>query len=162
MSAAPLSKTELFLRLAEAPAGVTVATPNARLAQELQRAFDAHQLARGLSIWDAPDILTLSAFIARAYEDALYSERAEVLPLLLAPTQEQALWEDILGHSDETGRLLALPQAAAAARDAWKTGHEWAILEKARRFPKNEDAEAFLGWAQRYERITTIDLRNRA
>ena len=154
MSAAPLRKTELFLRLAEAPAGVTVATPNARLAQELQRAFDAHQLARGLSMWDAPDILPLSAFIARAYEDALYSERAQVLPLLLAPPEEQALWEDILAHSDESGRLLALPQAAAAARDAWKTGHEWAILEKARRFPKNEDAEAFLGWAQRYERAT--------
>ncbi len=154
MSAAHLSKTELFLRLAEAPAGVTVVTPNARLAQELQRAFDAHQLARGQSMWDAPDILSFNAFVTRAYDDALYSEAGAELPLLLAPPEEQALWEDILAHSDESGRLLALPQAAAAARDAWKTGHEWAILEKARRFPKNEDAEAFLGWAQRYEHAT--------
>lgn len=153
-----LDKTALFSRLAGAVAGETVVTPNLRLAQELLREFDRYQVARGLAVWNAPDILPFTALVARAYEDALYSERPAGLPLLLAPAEEQALWEDVLARSeesaDESGQLLALPQAAAAARDAWKTAHEWRILDKARHIPKNEDAEAFLRWAQRYERAT--------
>ena len=142
------------MRLAERASDATVVTPNLRLAQELVREFDRYQVSRGLELWDAPDILPFTAFIARAYDDALYSERAAGLPLVLAPAEEQALWEDILANSEESGQLLALPQAAAAARDAWKTAHEWRILEKAKRIPKNEDAEAFLRWAERYERAT--------
>ena len=180
LGTASLGKAELFTRLAQSAregpgngAAVTVITPNLRLAQELGREFDAFQVARGLSVWGAPDILSFSAFVARAYEEALYSEGAARLPLLLAPAEEQALWEEVLGGSEEnrpdanrnegstagstagqTG-LLALAQAASTARDAWKTVHEWRILERARRIPKNEDAEAFLRWAQRYERLTS-------
>ena len=153
MSTASLGKAALFERLSEGP-GVTVVTPNLRLAQELGRGFDRFQSGRGLEVWNAPDILPLTGFIARAYDDALYSERAAGLPLLLAPAEEQALWEDILGRSEEYASLLALPQAAAAARDAWKTAHEWGLLERARKIPRNEDNEAFLRWAQRYERAT--------
>jgi probable DNA repair protein len=155
---ATFDKSRLFARLAEESSRATVVTPNLRLAQELVREFDRYQVARGLDLWNAPDILPFTAFVARAYDDALYSERAAGLPLVLAPAEEQALWEDILGRSeegaDESGRLLALPQAASAARDAWKTGHAWRILETAKRIPGNEDAEAFLRWAQRYERVT--------
>lgn len=154
MSAALLSKAELFGRLADAASPVTVVTPNLRLALELGRQFDACQVARGLEVWDAPDILPLNAFIARAYEDAVFSERGAGLALLLDPAEEQALWEDVLAESEESERLFALPQAAAAARDAWKSAHEWRILEKARRFPGNEDAGAFLRWSARYERVT--------
>ncbi len=143
----------MFERLAEGP-GVTVVTPNLRLAQELGREFDAYQADRGRDVWGAPDILPLTGFISRAYDDALYSESAHGLPLLLAPAEEQALWEDILGRSEESRSLLAVPQAAAAARDAWKTAHEWGLLERAKRIPGNEDSEAFLRWAQRYERVT--------
>ena len=158
MSAGPRSsdfdKSGLFALLAKADSGATVVTPNLRLAQELGREFDLYQVARGLDLWNAPDILPFSAFVARAYDDALFSERATSLPLVLAPAEAQALWEDILADSQENERLLAVPQAAAAARDAWKTAHEWRLLERARTFAKNEDAEAFLRWAQRYERAT--------
>ena len=151
---ATLGKAALFEQLAQTASRITVVTPNLRLAQELGREFDAFQVAQGRSLWDAPDVLPFTAFVARAYDDASYSERGADLPLLLSPTEEQALWEGILERSDERDRLLALPQAAAAARNAWKTAHAWRILEKAKRIPKNEDAEAFLRWAQRYERAT--------
>jgi len=158
MSADPgiesLDKAGLFGRLAEAGARITLVTPNLRLAHEFSRQFDAFQLSHGQSLWDAPDILPFPAFVARAYDDATFSGRGADLPLLLAPGEEQALWEAILEESGESGRLLALPQAAAAARDAWKTAHEWQILDKARHCAKNEDAEAFMRWAQRYERVT--------
>jgi probable DNA repair protein len=155
MPAAALTKQALFEQLAQSPPGrVAVATPNLRLAHELAREFDRFQLARGLTLWDAPDILPLSALVLRAYEDALYSERGADLPVLLAPAQEQALWEDIVGHSDEGKRLLAVPQAAAAARDAWMTAHAWRLMEGLGAARRNEDAEAFAGWAARYERVT--------
>ena len=151
---ANIDKAGLFARLAEAAEGITVVTPNLRLAQELQREFDQFQSARGAQTWAAPDILPLTAFVTRAYEDGVYSGRGAELPILLAPAEEQALWEDILGHSEESARLLAPAQAAASARDAWKTAHAWGILEATKRFPKNDDAEAFVRWAQRYERVT--------
>src|SRR4030081_1005554 len=52
-----LDRTTLFARLADAGAGTTVVTPNLRLAQELMREFDGFQVARGLSTWNAPDML---------------------------------------------------------------------------------------------------------
>ena len=85
-----LRSRDLFSRLAEGhAAGITVVTPNRRLAQELQRSFDALQIAKGLTSWEAPDILPFGAFVERLWEDALYSDLGEKLPLLLTPAQEQ-------------------------------------------------------------------------
>ena len=152
-----LDKNGLFERLAAAATSITVVTPNLRLTQELAREFDRYQLSRGLVVWNAPDILPFAAFVARAYEDALYSDRTSALPVVLSVAEEQALWEGAIERSEENASLLALPQAAAAARDAWKTAHEWRLLAKMQRFPKNEDAQAFTGWAARYERVTKRD-----
>ena len=81
-----ISRHELFSRLAEGHAArVTVVTPNRRLAQSLMAEFDAHQAARGLPAWEAPDVLPLDAFVARLWEDALYS--GQDLPLLLTAAQ---------------------------------------------------------------------------
>ncbi|HEV8108829.1 MAG TPA: hypothetical protein VGP97_15015, partial [Burkholderiales bacterium] len=94
-----ISKPDLFARLAEGHAArITVVTPNRRLSQSLMADFDAHQAARGLAAWEAPDILPLDAFVVRLWEEALYSERE--LPLLLTPAQEQAIWEEILAGAD--------------------------------------------------------------
>ncbi|HEX9184605.1 MAG TPA: hypothetical protein VF876_15215, partial [Burkholderiales bacterium] len=94
MSFAPVSKSDLLARLAEGHAArVTVVTPNARLARELAREFDQGQIDKDLKVWETADILPLGAFIERLYEDALYSDLAAELPLLLTPAQEQAMWE---------------------------------------------------------------------
>ena len=92
-----LTRPDLFARLEKGHAEqVTVVTPNRRLAQGLRREFDAHQIAKGLTVWEAPDILPFGAFVERLWEDALYSDLGEKLPLLLTPAQEQHLWEQIL------------------------------------------------------------------
>jgi probable DNA repair protein len=140
-----ISKSDLFARFAEGHAArITVVTPNRRLAQSLVADFDAHQAARGLAAWEAPDILPLDAFIVRLWEDALYSGRE--LPLLLTPAQEQAMWEEMLAGSD----LLSIAQTAAQCRDAWRLAHAWRIPAG----PGGDDAQAFREWARKYEART--------
>ncbi len=148
---ATLSKSELFARLAAGLAGgVTVLTPNRRLAQALAREFDAAQAAQGRSAWESADILPYSAFVERCYEDLLYSESGHALPLLLTPAQEQALWEDIVRRSDAGDALLAIPETAALAADAWRSAHAWRLLDSLRSGEVNEDAAAFRDWCAQY------------
>src|ERR1700741_4285607 len=119
-----LQKSELFARLAEGhKARITVVTPNQRLAHSLTLEFDDYQLARGLTSWEAADILPFGAFVERLWEDALYSDLGDKLPLLLTPAQEQHLWERILADSD----FLLKEGAARQAREAWRLAHQWRI-----------------------------------
>src|SRR4051794_18457122 len=145
-----LDHSQLFARLAEGHAArLTIVTPNQRLAQRLTLEFDDYQLARGLTSWEAPDILPFGAFVERLWEAALYSDLGEKLPLLLTPAQEQHLWERIL----EKSGLLVVPQAAAQCREAWKLMHAWRIPMQ----PGNEDVQAFAGWADAYRKVTRND-----
>src|SRR5258706_16385637 len=125
-----LSKNELFARLAEGhAAGVTVVTPNRRLAQVLKSEFDSFQSRKSLPAWEDADILPVGAFAQRLYEDALYAEGGGELPALLAPAQERALWESALGDAP----LLSISQTAAHCADASRLAHAWRIdgaLEK--------------------------------
>ena len=151
-----ISRQELFARLAEGhAAGITVVTPNARLARALVADFDAFQRERSLTSWQAADILPFGAFVERLWEDALYGPvgeaKAESFPLLLTPAQEQHLWEAILAESG----LLAVPQAAAQCREAWRLVHQWRIRVEA---AGSEDAAAFAEWSREYERRTRHDI----
>jgi ATP-dependent helicase/nuclease subunit B len=142
-----LSKPELSARLADGhAAGLTVVTPNRRLAQALMAEFDAFQLGRGLTVWEAPDILPIGAFVERLWEDALYSDIGGAVPLLLSAAQEQHLWEEILADSG----LLSIPSAAAQCRDAWRLRHAWCIPDAG----GGEDAAAFHAWSAQYEART--------
>ncbi|HEX9395661.1 MAG TPA: PD-(D/E)XK nuclease family protein [Burkholderiales bacterium] len=155
MPGAPISKSELFARLAEGlAAGITVVTPNKRLSQSLVADFDAFQTKKNLKVWEAADILPFDAFVQRLHEEALYSDLAAKLPLLLSPAQEQALWEEVIAGSG----LLVIPQAAAAARDAWKLAHQWRLDGAIGKFPGNEDAAAFAAWAKKYQAKTKGDI----
>lgn len=141
--------------------GVTVITPNRRLAVALKREFDGTQANRGIAIWESADILPFSAFVERLYEDALYSGHAAELPLLLTTAQEQVLWENAINRSDTGAALLAAADAAQLAREAWQLAHAWHLIPRLRKFPLNEDGKAFQDWSQRYEqtaeRLRQID-----
>ncbi len=153
-----LSKGELFERLARGHAArVTVVTPNRRLPGALARDFDSHQIARGFSHWESADILPFPALVERLYEDALYSELATQLPILLSSAQAQALWEESIGASEAGKTLLSVPGAAAEARAAWEIAHAWRLLPRLKGYPANDDAKAFADWVWRYEGITKRD-----
>ena len=153
MPAAPVAKQELLHRLAAGHAArVTVVTPNLRLARELAREFDAAQAAKGLKVWETADILPFGAFVERLYEDALYSDLAARLPLLLGAAQEEALWEAQI-RAGRWGELLLSPaHAARGAARAWALAQAWGIAGALGKFPGNEDAEAFAEWARAYEK----------
>jgi ATP-dependent helicase/nuclease subunit B len=153
-----VSREDLLRRLVEAgPGDLAVVTPNQRLAAALTRDYDAHQAARGVAAWDTADILPLSAFVERLYDDGLYSDLASGLPTLLTGAQEQLLWEAVIGDTAAGRALLAAAPAAALARDAWEQAHAWRLLPRLRTFPASDDARAFADWAWRYEGITARD-----
>ena len=153
MPPAALSKPELFERLAAGhAAGITVVTPNRRLAQVLKSEFDDFQAAKGLSVWEDADILPLDAFVARGYEDALYAEGGGELPMLLDEAQQRALWEEAIAGSKWAGALLDVPRTAAHAMDAWRLAHAWGIAGALEKAGGSEDTRAFADWAKRYAR----------
>src|SRR4051812_22466073 len=120
-----VQKRELLANLAKGHSeGITVVTPNRRLAQALAREFDERQLESGLSVWETADILPFGAFVERLYEGSLYSHMAGHLPLLLSGAQEQELWELAIRSSEWGPTLLALSRAAADCRKAWRLAHE--------------------------------------
>ncbi len=133
---------------------VTVVTPNRRLAATLKREFDRARSAEVISAWDSADILPISTFIERIYEDALYSAQASHLPALLSPAQEQVLWEDAITRSDAGTVLLAVAEAARLAREAWQLAHAWHFIPRLGNFPLNEDGNAFRDWSRYYEETT--------
>ena len=87
-----LEKSELFERLARGhEAGITVVTPNRRLAQALGSEFASFQRARGRETWETPDILPFDSLVLRTWDDALYSELAPRMPVVLSGAEEHAL-----------------------------------------------------------------------
>lgn len=153
-----IRKSELFLRLAEGHAARTVVvTPNQRLARELSREFQEDRQRAGLVAWETPDILPLSAFVERLYDDALYGESSASLPKLLTPVQEWELWQWAIRSSPWGGALLAVASTAEECRRAWALAHEWDIAGVLGSFPGNEDARAFEEWARAYVRRCQAD-----
>jgi probable DNA repair protein len=158
MPLAPVLKADLAARLAEGNAArVTVVTPNVRLARELSREFDQGQIDKGLAVWETADILFFGAFLERLYEDALYSDIAARLPLLLTGAQEQELWEAAIRASQWGEALLAVPQAAADCRRAWELAHGWRIAGALGTFPGNDDATAFAEWSREYAKRCELE-----
>ena len=155
MAATEITRQELFARLAEGhAAGITVVTPNRRLAKVLKDEFDAFQSGRKLSVWEDADILPLESFVGRCHEDATYSENAASggapLPMLLSPAQARALWEAAIRGSRWSGALLDVPQTAASAQEAWRLAQAWNIAGALEKFPGSEDTQAFAAWARDY------------
>ena len=139
-----LSKTDLFTRLAEGhAAGISVVTPNQRLAQVLKSEFDAFQSGGNLPVWEDADILPFDAFVGRCHEEALYSEGGGELPLLLSDAQSRALWEEAIRGSRWAGALLDVPRTAANAQEVWRLAHAWRIAGALEKFAATEDTRAF-------------------
>ena len=153
-----LTRDELFARLTAGHAGqVTVVTPNRRLAQALVAEFDQQQVAADRTVWETADILPFSAFVERFYEDALHSEAGAGLPLLLTPDQVQSLWEEVVRRSPIGGSLLAVPETAARAAEAWALAHAWGLVDELGRAPLDDDSAAFADWARAYGARTNRD-----
>ncbi|MDH5552706.1 MAG: PD-(D/E)XK nuclease family protein, partial [Nitrosomonas sp.] len=158
MSAPPqflqIPLADVLKRLAAAQgAGMTVVTPNRRLASALKRQFNEYQAARNVVVWASADIIPFSVFVERLYQDALYSVADIEFPVLLSSAQAQVLWESIINDSDQGKALLAISPTAKLAYEAWQLAHVWQLLPELSQFPLNEDSHVFNGWVQSYQKI---------
>lgn len=147
--------TDVFNQLSIGLNSSVVVTPNRRLAMVLRREFNSYQVTQGCMTWHTPDILPITAFIERAYEEMFYSEQAEKLPILLSTAQEQVLWEGIISGSHQKVQIFfAVPEAAKLAREAWQIISEWQLNSRLRNFPLNDDCKVFQSWSKSYKSLT--------
>jgi ATP-dependent helicase/nuclease subunit B len=148
--------TDVFNQFSIGINSSVVVTPNRRLAMVLRREFNSYQVTQGHIAWSTPDILPITAFIERAYEEMLYSEQADKLPNVLSTAQEQTLWEDVISDSDQIPILFSVSvhEAAKLAREAWQIIHEWQLTSKLRNFPLNDDCKVFRDWSKSYKSLT--------
>lgn len=155
MSPPQIPFPELVARLAEGhAAGLTVLTPNRRLAQAVESEVDAIHLASGEASWEAPDALPFSTFVERCHEEALHVDAGAALPLVLADAASRLVWEEVIRASPWGKELVSVPSTAKLASEAWELAHAWRIEGALRGEARSDDAEAFNGWADEYVRRT--------
>jgi ATP-dependent helicase/nuclease subunit B len=147
-------------RLARADAGAIVVTPTRRLARSIGQAFDAWQIEHGHRTWETPRILPFAAFVASLHDSAQHDPALAGVRAPLAPFQELALWEAVIGASDVA--LASTAGAAQLAAEAWSLAHQWRIADRLRHYALAPDTRMFAEWAadyaQRVEQIGAIDL----
>ncbi|HZT33127.1 MAG TPA: PD-(D/E)XK nuclease family protein [Bryobacteraceae bacterium] len=126
--------------------GATVLTANNRVARSLRHAYAARQRESGFAAWRSADILPWTAWLRRAWEDALYSGQAPAR-MLLNPEQELALWERVIAGDPQYHPLLQLAATARQAGAAWELAYAWKLELGGADWQGIDDAEAFLRWA---------------
>ncbi|MCC7325425.1 MAG: PD-(D/E)XK nuclease family protein [Burkholderiales bacterium] len=132
-------------------AGVTVVTPNRRLARELVSRYDAAAARSGARTWTAVRALPWDAWLQTLWHDALAAHALpEPRPLLGAPASA-FMWDRIVADGSN---LLDPHGAAERAAGAWKAFHAWRepgeTPDPWARAGIDDDAAAFATWARRF------------
>jgi ATP-dependent helicase/nuclease subunit B len=132
-------------------AGVTVVTPNKRLARTLNARYDATMVAAGRLTWPAARVLPWQAWLEALWLEAL-AAGALTDPRPVASAAASAfLWDRIVARDAD---LLDPRGAAERAGDAWRTLHAWRAPGEAvdgwARSGIADDAAAFARWARQY------------
>jgi hypothetical protein len=96
-------------------------------------------------VWESPDIIPRNAWLERVWQECVYRDPVAT-PLLLGPSQEQALWEQAIAASDPDNVLLDLPATASEAARAWDLVHSWEDRIQGAELGGLRDAEADLEW----------------
>lgn len=146
-SAIEAAHDELFSLLEK---DTTVLTPNRRLAATLHKHYHQFNTDRGLSHWETPDIIPLSSWILRLWQEQALLDFTTP-PYLLNPTQEQYLWEEIVTHSKASEQLLQIAETAEIAKSAWGLLQQWQIKLSDPIFQIAQDYQTFHQWANVFE-----------
>ncbi|MCC7216143.1 MAG: PD-(D/E)XK nuclease family protein [Burkholderiales bacterium] len=132
-------------------AGVTIVTPNNRLARALVARHDEAMRERGARAWPAARVLPWQAWLRGLWQDALAADALDPAQPLLAEAASAFLWDRIVG---ETATLLDPRGAAERAAEAWTLFHAWREPDESHtawaRAGIADDVAAFARWADRY------------
>ena len=129
---------------------MTVITATTRLARELRAEYDREQLAAGHSSWPTANILPWAAWLSELWDSWLYSGQGAGGLRLLRPSEERAIWENIVS-SGEGSELLQVAPTADAALDSWNLLSEWDLSMDAAEWDDSTDSEAFYQWALEFQ-----------
>jgi probable DNA repair protein len=132
-------------------AGATLVTASARLARASLSEYDCGMHGSGGKVWATADILPLSGWLRRCWEQLLYRPGGEKLGLLLRPSQQHAVWEEIVRLSSASHQLLQTSSTAAAAADAWNLLHAWRLSPDAAEWHDSRESEVFSAWRESFE-----------
>jgi ATP-dependent helicase/nuclease subunit B len=151
IAAKSISRQEAWQMLNQ---GATIATVNRRLARYLTSCFTRHQLESGQIVWETPDILPFASWLQRLYGQGIGAAHAKgksSLPVLLSPSQESRVWENIIGQSSYGTGLLQIPETAKIAGNAWEIVTSWRLpVDDLSRYA-SEDGVAFLSWMEQFQ-----------
>src|SRR4029453_4402426 len=150
-------------------AGVTIVTPNKRLARTLVARHDAAMGRAGCRTWNGARAMPWAGWVATVWRAACDAQ-AIAPPLgLLAPVEAAYLWDRLVAADTSTRAPLLDPQGAATlAGDAWELVHAWGAGGERWRgwrgspgMPVDSDPATFAAWAEHYrrelDRLNAID-----
>jgi len=128
--------------------GGMVVAASERAARAIAAAFHRRRRAEGLTAWSASNIQHWQTFVRSAWEDRT-RDRSDPR-LLLSPTQEQAIWAQIVGNQNHAAALLDGPRhrLAALAMEAHQLLAAYAphLLSRTARSAWQQDTAAFSAW----------------
>jgi probable DNA repair protein len=142
--------------------GVTIVTPNNRLARQVVQRHDAAQRAAGHATWRAVRALPWRAFVDMLWTDAI-AQGAQAVPV--SPAAALHLWQSIVEGEDKA--LLDARGAAHTAVEAYEWFHAYRRGDEGWHAWEGsgiaDDAAVFARWATRYrDRLRSRAMVDRA
>jgi len=142
--------------------GLTLLTPNLRLARRIQDVWAADQVGAGRQVWEPLPVYPVEQWLHAKW---LSAARAGLLPAghVLKPVQELEIWRQIIEGPDQEFALLRTAAAAELASRARDTLLRWEVDVSAtavrQMFELDRDCDTFLAWLRLFERrISQHDL----
>lgn len=136
--------------------GQLILTPNQRLASRIRSAYAIACAEINTPVVEAPEVYSISQWLDRCWQQLLINADPLALAVKpLSPTQEQALWEQVVTTSDLGAALLRPSATAQQAASAYRTLIDWrqSLSEQSLRdqFLADEDSSVLLGWIDQFE-----------
>ena len=124
--------------------------PTRRLAHFLRARHDATCLARGLSVWRTPEVLTWHDLLRRSFE----ADRARGLTTArwLSPSHARLVWERMVSDDARMAEVLSPGGLGEVAYRSWGLLHQYRIPDSALEPGAGAEAGAFAEWVATYRR----------
>lgn len=132
--------------------GTTLLTPNQRLSAALLSRYNQLQVQQKKSSWESLDILPLSSWLKRLWDDCS-AKKITANPFLLSKDQEAILWEIQLRKFPESQFLLQVAATAELAMSAWELLKLWQVDLDHPSLTLTEDGKAFQQWAKQFQKM---------
>jgi probable DNA repair protein len=122
--------------------------PTRRLAHFLRARHDAACVARGLTVWRTPEVLTWQELLRRQFEADRVTGRTNARWLPAAHARR--VWERLVRDDAEMSSVLSPGGLGEVAYRSWELLHRYRIPDHAIDSPEGAEALAFAGWVAAY------------